>query len=68
MNSDCETQVVAAERVAEYAEIESEAPSIVEGYRPPNGWPSQGTIQFKGTTMRYRPGTSAVGWGGGGGV
>jgi ATP-binding cassette subfamily C (CFTR/MRP) protein 1 len=40
------------ERLLHYADIESEKTSA--GSRDITSWPSQGTIDFKGVTMRYR--------------
>jgi len=60
MSSDRESQIVAVERVAEYAEIESEAAPIVDDYRPAPEWPPQGGITFKNTAMRYRDGLPLV--------
>jgi ABC-type multidrug transport system fused ATPase/permease subunit len=55
MSSDRESQVVAVERLAEYADIVPEAPAIIENRRPPPEWPTQGKIDFQRCAMRYRP-------------
>lgn len=39
MSSDRESQIVAVERVVEYADIDSEAPATNDDYRPPDNWP-----------------------------
>lgn len=42
MMSDLESNIVAVERVKEYSKTETEAPWVVEGSRPPKGWPHVG--------------------------
>uniref|UniRef100_A0A7S2H7W8 ATP-dependent transporter ycf16 n=1 Tax=Octactis speculum TaxID=3111310 RepID=A0A7S2H7W8_9STRA len=60
MSSDRESQVVAVERVDEYAQIQSEAPPVIESYRPSKEWPTAGAISFKNAKMRYRKGLPLV--------
>ncbi|XP_075417735.1 ATP-binding cassette sub-family C member 3 isoform X1 [Tenrec ecaudatus] len=60
MMSDLESNIVAVERVKEYTKIETEAPWVVEGRRPPHGWPSQGKVEFQNYSVRYRPGLDLV--------
>mmetsp|Transcript_41902 Transcript_41902/g.94664 ORF Transcript_41902/g.94664 Transcript_41902/m.94664 type:complete len:1160 (+) Transcript_41902:159-3638(+) len=61
MSSDRESQVVAAERLDEYAhQLSQEAPAIVQDSRPPPDWPSQGEVVFERAAMRYRPGLPLV--------
>ncbi|KAH0643644.1 hypothetical protein KY289_034618 [Solanum tuberosum] len=50
-----ENSLNAVERVGTYIELPSEGPSIIEGSRPPPGWPSAGSIQFENIVLRYRP-------------
>eukprot|EP01065_Artemidia_motanka_P023285 TRINITY_DN277_c0_g2_i2.p1 TRINITY_DN277_c0_g2~~TRINITY_DN277_c0_g2_i2.p1 ORF type:complete len:1661 (+),score=534.27 TRINITY_DN277_c0_g2_i2:110-5092(+) len=52
MRSDLESQIVSAERVLEYAELESEPQ---DGVPAPEGWPSAGKIVGTNVTLRYRP-------------
>eukprot|EP01062_Namystynia_karyoxenos_P065882 TRINITY_DN59931_c0_g1_i1.p1 TRINITY_DN59931_c0_g1~~TRINITY_DN59931_c0_g1_i1.p1 ORF type:complete len:1671 (+),score=589.83 TRINITY_DN59931_c0_g1_i1:104-5116(+) len=52
MRSDLESQIVSAERVLEYAELESEPQG---GDPAPAGWPSGGRITGEAVTLRYRP-------------
>ncbi|XP_067276901.1 canalicular multispecific organic anion transporter 1 isoform X2 [Pseudorasbora parva] len=54
MTSELETNIVAVERVSEYAEITNEAPWITST-RPPDDWPSAGNIRFENYKVRYRP-------------
>lgn len=53
MTSDVETNIVAVERIKEYAEIEQEAVWDHEGSKPPKEWPQKGAIQIKNYGMRY---------------
>lgn len=54
MTSELETNIVAVERVREYAEIQNEAPWVTS-VRPPDDWPSAGNIRFEDYKVRYRP-------------
>ncbi|XP_067572446.1 ATP-binding cassette sub-family C member 3 isoform X1 [Pseudorca crassidens] len=58
--SDLESNIVAVERVKEYSKTETEAPWVVEGSRPPVGWPLQGEVEFRNYSVRYRPGLDLV--------
>ncbi|XP_057569930.1 ATP-binding cassette sub-family C member 3 isoform X1 [Hippopotamus amphibius kiboko] len=58
--SDLESNIVAVERVKEYSKTETEAPWVVEGSRPPAGWPSHGKVEFRNYSVRYRPGLELV--------
>ncbi|XP_036307045.1 ATP-binding cassette sub-family C member 3 isoform X1 [Pipistrellus kuhlii] len=60
MLSDLETNIVAVERVKEYSKTETEAPWVVEGSRPPAGWPTKGEVEFRNYSVRYRPGLDLV--------
>uniref|UniRef100_A0A452UGV2 Multidrug resistance-associated protein 1 n=1 Tax=Ursus maritimus TaxID=29073 RepID=A0A452UGV2_URSMA len=60
MMSELESNLVAVERVKEYSKTETEAPWVVEGSRPPAGWPLQGEVEFRNYSMRYRPGLELV--------
>lgn len=37
-----------------------QAPWVVEGSRPPAGWPLQGEVEFRNYSVRYRPGLELV--------
>ncbi|XP_062927402.1 canalicular multispecific organic anion transporter 1 isoform X1 [Mobula hypostoma] len=52
--SELETNIVSVERVAEYSQLENEAPWVLEN-RPEKGWPSKGEIRFVDYEVRYRP-------------
>ncbi|XP_008059021.2 canalicular multispecific organic anion transporter 2, partial [Carlito syrichta] len=60
MMSDMESNIVAVERVKEYSKTETEAPWVVEGSRPPQGWPPLGEVEFRNYSVRYRPGLDLV--------
>ncbi|XP_032727951.1 canalicular multispecific organic anion transporter 2 isoform X1 [Lontra canadensis] len=60
MMSDLEANIVAVERVKEYSKTETEAPWLVEGSRPPAGWPRKGEVEFRNYSVRYRPGLELV--------
>lgn len=49
-----EQNMNSVERIKEYLEVEQEAPAIVEDNRPPQNWPSQGSVEFISYTTRYR--------------
>ncbi|XP_035889629.1 canalicular multispecific organic anion transporter 2 isoform X2 [Phyllostomus discolor] len=60
MLSEVESNIVAVERVKEYSRTETEAPWVIEGSRPPAGWPTQGEVEFRNYSVRYRPGLDLV--------
>ncbi|CAB3223734.1 unnamed protein product [Arctia plantaginis] len=57
MISTIETDIVAVERMKEYAETEQEA-EWVKPTGPRPSWPETGSVQFEGLTMAYRNGAS----------
>ncbi|NWU60420.1 MRP1 protein, partial [Pterocles burchelli] len=54
MSSELETNIVAVERVKEYAEMEKEAEWSIEQTAPPSTWPEEGKVEFRGYGLRYR--------------
>ncbi|KAF9347394.1 Multidrug resistance-associated protein 1 [Mortierella sp. AD094] len=56
---DFQTHLVAVERVVEYTDMKTEAPDHTDVYLPPK-WPSQGRVQFKNYSTRYREGLDLV--------
>ncbi|XP_065414945.1 multidrug resistance-associated protein 1 isoform X9 [Chrysemys picta bellii] len=54
MSSEMETNIVAVERVKEYSETEKEAPWCIEQTAPPDNWPHEGKVEFRGYGLRYR--------------
>eukprot|EP01113_Clastostelium_recurvatum_P032146 TRINITY_DN4086_c0_g1_i4.p1 TRINITY_DN4086_c0_g1~~TRINITY_DN4086_c0_g1_i4.p1 ORF type:complete len:1493 (-),score=493.27 TRINITY_DN4086_c0_g1_i4:12-4490(-) len=57
--ADTETKMNAVERIKEYSNRPSEAPTITD-VRPPANWPSQGHIKIDDLVMSYRPGLDPV--------
>lgn len=57
---EVETNIVAVERVLEYARLPSEAPEIIPNRRPPVSWPAKGELDFKNYSTRYREGLDLV--------
>ncbi|KAH7837785.1 hypothetical protein Vadar_017973 [Vaccinium darrowii] len=53
--SRAENSLNSVERVGTYIDLPSEAPAVIESNRPPLGWPSLGSIEFKDVVLRYRP-------------
>ena len=53
--SEVQQNMNSVERVREYLEVEQEAALVIEENRPEPNWPSQGAVDFKGYTTRYRP-------------
>uniref|UniRef100_A0A3B3WNI9 ABC-type glutathione-S-conjugate transporter n=1 Tax=Poecilia mexicana TaxID=48701 RepID=A0A3B3WNI9_9TELE len=54
ITSQLETNIVAVERVSEYAELENEAPWVTQDW-PSEKWPEAGRLQFVDYKVRYRP-------------
>ncbi|XP_036402430.1 canalicular multispecific organic anion transporter 1-like [Megalops cyprinoides] len=54
MTSQLKTNIVAVERISEYAKIEKEAAWITEKH-PPEGWPDAGRLRLENYKVRYRP-------------
>ncbi|KAG0027521.1 hypothetical protein BGZ81_005507 [Podila clonocystis] len=53
--TEMEMSLNSVERVHEYIDMPQEPPAIIEGSRPPAGWPYDGTIEIKDLTMQYAP-------------
>lgn len=49
-----EQNMNSVERIKEYLDVEKEAAAIVEENRPPENWPSKGSVEFINYTTRYR--------------
>ncbi|KAK2650917.1 hypothetical protein Ddye_018406 [Dipteronia dyeriana] len=50
---NAENKMISVERIIQYSDLTSEAPFVVEEYRPPNNWPEVGTICFNNLQIRY---------------
>ncbi|AQK45379.1 ABC transporter C family member 9 [Zea mays] len=48
-----ENKMISVERIMQYSRIPTEAPIIVNHYRPPNSWPDAGTIHISSLEVRY---------------
>ncbi|KAJ1970871.1 hypothetical protein H4R35_005604, partial [Dimargaris xerosporica] len=57
---EIETNIVSMERIKEYSELPSEAPTVVPDHRPSAEWPVEGQVQFDHFATRYRPGLDLV--------
>ncbi|KAF9079080.1 Multidrug resistance-associated protein 1, partial [Mortierella sp. AD031] len=55
-----QTDVVAVERIREYANLTSEARDVIPDSKTDDAWPSRGGIEFKDYSVRYREGLDLV--------
>ncbi|KAJ5461400.1 ABC transporter 7 [Penicillium daleae] len=53
--SEVQQNMNSVERVREYLEVDQEAAPVIPESRPEPNWPTQGAVEFKGYTTRYRP-------------
>lgn len=60
MSSDIETNIVAVERIKEYAETKQEAAWELESTTLPKDWPEKGQVVFNDFQVRYREGLDLV--------
>lgn len=51
--SEVDIQMNSVERIAEYFDIEQEAPQQIPESRPPVDWPASGNIEFRNLSLRY---------------
>ncbi|KAL7748549.1 hypothetical protein RI367_005960 [Sorochytrium milnesiophthora] len=56
---EIETNIVSVERIKQYLDLETEAPSLTP-VRPSPAWPDKGTIEFDDYSTRYREGLDLV--------
>ena len=54
MTSELEANIVAVERVKEYAELEREASPVTEKINLPDNWPQRGLVEFRKYSVKYR--------------
>ncbi|KAL2743664.1 putative multidrug resistance-associated protein lethal(2)03659 isoform X1 [Vespula maculifrons] len=53
-STELENQMTSVERILEYSKMESEPPlESTPDKKPPENWPQQGKIEFRGVSMRY---------------
>ncbi|KAF3923710.1 hypothetical protein ABW20_dc0104162 [Dactylellina cionopaga] len=57
---EVETNIVSVERILEYARLKPEAPEVIKKNRPSVAWPTNGGVQFKNYSTRYREGLELV--------
>ncbi|KAH9627496.1 hypothetical protein KSS87_006187 [Heliosperma pusillum] len=50
---NAENKMISVERILQYTKLKSEAPLVIDDNRPPDNWPTTGTIQFKNLQIRY---------------
>ncbi|XP_039031331.1 ABC transporter C family member 5 isoform X2 [Hibiscus syriacus] len=48
-----ENKIISIERIYQYSQIPSEAPSVIENSRAPSLWPEHGTIELHDLKVRY---------------
>ncbi|KAF9169455.1 hypothetical protein BGX20_010302 [Mortierella sp. AD010] len=53
--SNNEMNMNSVERVREYMDLPQEPPAVIEGCRPPPGWPNNGEIKVENLVMQYSP-------------
>ena len=53
--SEVEQNIVSVERILHYIRLEPEAPFELPEEKPSREWPSEGNVEFKEYSMRYRP-------------
>ncbi|KAL9234327.1 hypothetical protein vseg_009210 [Gypsophila vaccaria] len=50
---NAENKMISVERIIQYTKLKSEAPLVIDDHRPPNDWPTTGTIRFQNLQIRY---------------
>ncbi|GJJ76107.1 hypothetical protein EMPS_08466 [Entomortierella parvispora] len=58
--SNNEMNMNSVERIREYMDLPQEPPAVIEGSRPPPGWPNNGEIEVENLVMQYSPEDPAV--------
>ncbi|KAI9440473.1 P-loop containing nucleoside triphosphate hydrolase protein [Lactarius indigo] len=53
--SEVEQNIVSVERMLQYIELQPEAPYEVPEAQPEGGWPSEGRVEFRNYSLKYRP-------------
>ncbi|CAA2998140.1 ABC transporter C family member 5 [Olea europaea subsp. europaea] len=49
-----ENKIISIERIHQYCHIPSEAPAVIDDFRPPSSWPENGTIKIIDLKVRYK--------------
>ncbi|UYV80067.1 ABCC2, partial [Cordylochernes scorpioides] len=60
MSTELETKIVAVERIEEYSVLPSEAPWHIMSRDPPAEWPTEGRVELRDYSTRYREGLDLV--------
>ncbi|XP_058084431.1 putative ABC transporter C family member 15 isoform X1 [Magnolia sinica] len=50
---NAENKMISVERILQYTRIKSEAPLVIDECRPPNNWPTIGSICFRNLQIKY---------------
>ncbi|KAF8586432.1 metal resistance protein YCF1 [Ramaria rubella] len=53
--SEVEQNIVSVERILHQTDVTPEAPEYIPETQPKTSWPSEGKVEFKSYSMRYRP-------------
>ncbi|KAM0947029.1 putative ABC-type xenobiotic transporter [Dioscorea sansibarensis] len=55
-----ENKMISVERILQFSDIPSEAPTVIDDCRPEEDWPTCGTIEFDDLHVSYNPGFPKV--------
>ncbi|KAJ2083952.1 hypothetical protein H4R24_000395 [Coemansia sp. RSA 988] len=58
--TNMENSMTHVERATEYAQLPSEAVTVIDDHRPKQAWPEQGALEFNNYSTRYREGLDLV--------
>ncbi|KMT07545.1 hypothetical protein BVRB_6g151560 [Beta vulgaris subsp. vulgaris] len=50
-----ENKMISVERILDFTKLPSEAPLVIQDYKPELDWPTEGFIQFENLHVRYSP-------------
>lgn len=50
-----ENKMISVERILDFTKLPSEAPLVIQDYKPELNWPTEGFIQFENLHVRYSP-------------
>ncbi|KAH7102795.1 metal resistance protein ycf1 [Auriculariales sp. MPI-PUGE-AT-0066] len=53
--SEVEQNIVSVERILHYVGLEPEAPEYIEESKPKGEWPSEGKVEFRDYSLKYKP-------------
>ena len=55
-----QNNMTAVERLVSFLKLPAEAPEVIDEQRPPANWPTEGGIEIKNLSLRYREGLDKV--------